>query len=230
MDEKLSIQDLSDALSRQCGITKDKSDDFVREFFELIKTSLEKDKYVRIKGLGVFKLIKVEPRESINIQAKERFEIPGYTKISFVPDISLKEAVNKPFSHFETVPLNENVVFEKMMENESRTDVSPSSPEKDFSLSILAESPKEKTINSSKIFQSRKPQVKLRINIWLTMLILLCVIALLYAMKFATPKETSPHIITLPQQDKRNMDSAFFIISPLQTDSISLQTSQTNIL
>ena len=57
-------------------------------------------------------MIEVDARESMNINTKERFEIPGYTKVSFTPDASLRDTINKPFAHFETVILNENTVFE----------------------------------------------------------------------------------------------------------------------
>lgn len=99
-------------LVSQNALTKEEADNFIREFFALIVSALDRDKYVKIKGLGVFKLIEVEARESMNINTKERFEIPGYTKVSFTPDASLRDTINKPFAHFETVILNENTVFE----------------------------------------------------------------------------------------------------------------------
>ena len=75
MNEKLNIQDLSVILAKQRGLEKEKAENFVREFFALIGEALETDKYLKIKGFGVFKLIEVESRESVNIQTKERFEI-----------------------------------------------------------------------------------------------------------------------------------------------------------
>lgn len=88
----------------------------------MIEESLEKDKYVKIRGLGTFKLINVESRESININTGERFEILGHAKISFTPETLLKEAINKPFAHFESVLLNDNVVFDDMSATDSSTD------------------------------------------------------------------------------------------------------------
>lgn len=112
MNEKLNIQDLIDLLAEKHGMSKKNADSFVKEFFQLIEEALEKDKYVKIKGLGVFKLIDVESRESINVNTGERFEIQGHTKVSFTPDSTLKDIINKPFSHFETVVLNESTVLE----------------------------------------------------------------------------------------------------------------------
>lgn len=112
MNEKLNIQDLIDLLAEKHGMSKKNADNFVKEFFVLIEESLEKDKYVKIKGLGTFKLIDVDSRESVNVNTGERFEIQGHTKVSFTPEPTLKDVINKPFSHFETVVLNDSTVLE----------------------------------------------------------------------------------------------------------------------
>lgn len=120
MNEKLNIQDLIDLLAEKHGMGKKDAESFVKEFFLLVEESLEKDKYVKIRGLGTFKLIDVESRESVNVNTGERIEIQGHTKVSFTPEPSLKEVINKPFSHFETVVLNENTVLEDtLLENEN---------------------------------------------------------------------------------------------------------------
>ena len=112
MNEKLNIQDLIDLLAEKHGMSRKNADSFVKEFFQLIEEALEKDKYVKIKGLGAFKLIDVESRESVNVNTGERFEIQGHTKVSFTPEPALKDIINKPFAHFETVVLNEGTVLE----------------------------------------------------------------------------------------------------------------------
>lgn len=120
MNEKLNIQDLIDLLAEKHGMSKKNADNFVKEFFLLIEESLEKDKYVKIKGLGTFKLIDVDSRESVNVNTGERFEIQGHTKVSFTPEPTLKDIINKPFSHFETVVLNDSTVLEDTpLDNES---------------------------------------------------------------------------------------------------------------
>ena len=130
MNEKLNIQDLIDLLAEKHGMSKKNADSFVKEFFQLIEEALEKDKYVKIKGLGAFKLIDVESRESVNVNTGERFEIQGHTKVSFTPEPALKDIINKPFAHFETVVLNEGTVLEDPVEtvaseevNEERVEV-----------------------------------------------------------------------------------------------------------
>lgn len=112
MNEKLNIQDLIEMLAEKHGMDKKDAENFVKEFFQLVEQSLEKDKYVKIRGLGTFKLIDVESRESVNVNTGERFEIQGHTKVSFTPEPSLKDVINRPFSHFETVVLNDNTVLE----------------------------------------------------------------------------------------------------------------------
>ena len=112
MNERLTIQDLIDLLAAKQGISKKDAEVFVKEFFLLIEQALEKDKNVKIKGLGTFKLIDVDSRESVNINTGERFQIKGHTKLSFSPDTSLRDTINKPFAHFETVVLNAGTVLE----------------------------------------------------------------------------------------------------------------------
>ena len=62
--------------------------------------------------MGTFKLIDVDSRESVNVNTGERFQIKGHTKVSFSPDTNLRDTINKPFAHFETVVLNENTILE----------------------------------------------------------------------------------------------------------------------
>ena len=112
MNERLTIQDLTDLLAAKHSMTKKDAEAFVKEFFLLIEQALESENTVKIKGLGTFKLIDVDSRESVNVNTGERFLIKGHTKVSFSPDANLRDTINKPFAHFETVVLNENTVLE----------------------------------------------------------------------------------------------------------------------
>ena len=130
MGERINIQNLIDLFAEKKGLSKKDAENFLKEFFALIEKALETDKYVKIKGFGTFKLIDVDSRESVNVNTGERFQIQGHTKISFTPEASLRDQINKPFSHFETVILNEGVDFEGMSvtdeisDNEDETGVS----------------------------------------------------------------------------------------------------------
>ncbi|WP_298073097.1 HU family DNA-binding protein [uncultured Bacteroides sp.] len=112
MNEKVNIQNLIELLVEKHRIAPKEAEEFVKTFFAVIEKGLEQDKYVKIKGLGTFKLIGVESRGSIDVNTGERIEIQGHTKVSFTPDSALKELINRPFGHFETVILNENTVLE----------------------------------------------------------------------------------------------------------------------
>ena len=112
MNEKITLQDLINLFSEKQGMNKKDAEVFVRTMFELIEEALATEKYVKIKGFGTFKLTEVDSRESVNVNTGERIEIQGHTKISFTPDATMKELINKPFSHFETVILNEGVELE----------------------------------------------------------------------------------------------------------------------
>lgn len=112
MNERLTIQDLTDLLAAKHSMTKKDAEAFVKEFFLLIEQALESENTVKVKGLGTFKLIDVDSRESVNVNTGERFQIKGHTKVSFSPDANLRDTINKPFAHFETVVLNENTVLE----------------------------------------------------------------------------------------------------------------------
>lgn len=112
MNEKITLQDLVELLSEKSGMTKKNADAFFRAMFDLIEEALTNEKYVKVKGLGTFKLTEVDSRESMNVNTGERIEIQGHTKISFTPDTTMKELINKPFSHFETVVLNDGVELE----------------------------------------------------------------------------------------------------------------------
>ncbi len=118
MGERINIQNLIDLLATKKGISKKDAEVFLKEMFAIIEQALQTDKYVKIKGLGTFKLIEVDSRESVNVNTGERIEIQGHTKVSFAPEAGIRDLINKPFSHFETVILNEGVVFDDVSSGE----------------------------------------------------------------------------------------------------------------
>lgn len=124
---KLTIQDLATLLVEKNGCDLADAQRFVSAIFDVIQMGVEHDKLVKVKGLGTFKVIDVEARESVSVNTGERVLINGHSKLSFTPDATMKELVNKPFSGFETVVLNEGVNFEDIktsdMENNDDADV-----------------------------------------------------------------------------------------------------------
>ena len=63
---KYTIQHLADILVKKNGLADNEAQNFVNGIFEVIKEGLETDKLVKIKGFGTFKIIDVDPRESVN--------------------------------------------------------------------------------------------------------------------------------------------------------------------
>ena len=114
MNNRLTIQDLAGLLAEYTGKDKNSSERFLREFIAVVSEGVYTDKLVKVKGIGTFKIIPVEKRESIHVNTGERFVIPEHYKFSFLPDKELRELVNKPFSFFETTELRENVDFTDM--------------------------------------------------------------------------------------------------------------------
>ena len=104
--EKISIQEIADELSAKLNITKRASEEFIKTLFGTIEEALLNGDLVKIKDFGIFKPQLLEPRKSVNIQTGEEIIIPGHTKVSFTPETSLKELVNEPFAHLESVVLD----------------------------------------------------------------------------------------------------------------------------
>ena len=112
MNEKINLQDLVNLFCEKQGLNKKEAELFVKTMFDLIEEALATEKYVKIKGFGTFKLTEVSSRESVDVNTGERIEIQGHSKVAFTPDTTMKDLINKPFSHFETVILNEGVELE----------------------------------------------------------------------------------------------------------------------
>lgn len=121
---KVSIQDVSKILLDKYGLAPAEAENFVSSIFDVIRNGLESDRLVKIKGLGTFKIIGVEARESVNVNTGERVLIDSHGKITFTPDTTMKELVNKPFSQFDTVILGEEIELEpaKPEDEESEQD------------------------------------------------------------------------------------------------------------
>ena len=105
MDKKINLSQLADLVAQAGGMSKTASEQFVKSFFDIIAQGVLADGMVKVKGLGTFKLLQMEDRESVNVNTGERFTIEGHQKISFTPDAELKDRINKPFAAFETVEI-----------------------------------------------------------------------------------------------------------------------------
>lgn len=106
-NEKISIQDLIDTISQETGFSKKKTETFLRSFQSTIEEGLEKDRLVKIKGLGSFRLTWNAPRKSVNVQTGGEYIIPGHNKVSFSPEASLRDLINEPYAHLKTTQADE---------------------------------------------------------------------------------------------------------------------------
>lgn len=118
MNNKLSLVDIAALLSERTGKDKKATEQFLREFIQVVSAGLFTDKIVKIKGLGTFKIIPVEERESVHVNTGERFIIPAHYKYSFLPDKELRDTVNAPFAFFETTEIGNDVDFSDLEESE----------------------------------------------------------------------------------------------------------------
>lgn len=101
MNNKVTFQELVDAIAEQSGKSKQFTHDFIKDLASLIHESLEKDGNINIAGLGKFELKKMDEREGYNPQTEEKITIPAHNKIDFTPYKDLRELVNAPYSHME---------------------------------------------------------------------------------------------------------------------------------
>ena len=132
MNNKLTIQELATLLSVKSGKDVYETERFIREFITVVSEGLFSDKMVKVKGLGTFKIVLVEDRESIHVNTGERILIPAHYKCSFLPDNELKELVNRPFSIFETTEIGDAASFQDMeMADDSDEDDVDSDSESD---------------------------------------------------------------------------------------------------
>lgn len=100
MNEQMTLQTLARKLAERHGLTPVEAERFVGQFFGQLTEGLRADQYVKVKGLGTFKLMTAA----------------GQQQVIFQPDATLSDGVNRPFSHFEPVALKETAHFSDLEE------------------------------------------------------------------------------------------------------------------
>lgn len=116
MNDKITLQELVELFAQKCQLEQADAALFVKEFLNLIEEALTRDKYVKVKGLGTFKLISIEARKSVDVNTGESIEIKGHARVSFIPEAGLRDLINKPFAHFQSVLLKDEVHFDDLPE------------------------------------------------------------------------------------------------------------------
>lgn len=119
---KITLQSLAEIMSEKTDRSKSSSEQFLRNFFSIIKEALSKDNIVKIKGFGTFKMVVVNARESVNVNTGKRVSISEYNKITFTPDKNLKERINRPFAQFESVLIDDEDISIINEHNDKQSD------------------------------------------------------------------------------------------------------------
>ena len=103
---RIYLDELANELAEKRDIDQKQAKLFLKALVETIQKGIADDGLVKVKGLGTFKLIDVDARESVSVNTGERVMIEGHQKLAFIPETAMKELVNRPFSIFETVILH----------------------------------------------------------------------------------------------------------------------------
>lgn len=157
--ERISIQDLAlSVLPSKRGMKKKDAERFATTLFEVVKEGLASDRVVKIKGLGTFKMIDIDARESINVNTGERVVIESHDRITFMPDSTMKEVVNRPFSQFETVVLNDDVEFDDSPVLEGESELEPEEDEMENFVQNEVTEEKQEAVEPESIPEPTEPQ------------------------------------------------------------------------
>ena len=95
MSAKMTLQQLSEVFAKSNGVPKKTSEIFVKHLFDTVEEGLLADGVVKVKGWGTFKLVDMGARESISVSTGERVLIPGYKKVTFIPEDILLDTDNE---------------------------------------------------------------------------------------------------------------------------------------
>lgn len=114
MENKLILSDIVSQVAAKSNVSEPETELFLKELFAVVTEQLSEENPVKIKDFGTFKLTPIQSRESVDVNTGEKIEIAAHNRVGFVPSTTLKGLVNKPFSHFETVLLSEDLHFENV--------------------------------------------------------------------------------------------------------------------
>ena len=104
--EKISVSEIVDLMIQNKNLTRKSTEDFVKVLLSIIEDALIEGEVVKIKGLGTFKPQWNEPRKSVDVNTGNEILIGGYNKVVFVPENDLRDLINQPFAHLESVELS----------------------------------------------------------------------------------------------------------------------------
>lgn len=154
------VNDFARELSEKYGLSLGDASDFVSAMFDVVKEELDgADSSVKIKGFGTFKVSAVGARASVDVNTGERIIIDGRNKISFTPEVLLRDRVNRPFVQFETVVLNDGVDFSEIdEESEEELDSVTETEPQEVQLSSTAPTSQPTDQSTDQPTHSEQPQ------------------------------------------------------------------------
>lgn len=112
MENKITLVDIRRHIARQTGFSEEKAGAFLQALFPTLIEGLKEERTVHMSGLGIWKLVSVEPRKSVNISTGEPIVIEGYDKVTFLPEPFLREQINEPFIGLETQAIGQDGTIE----------------------------------------------------------------------------------------------------------------------
>ena len=152
MDEKMTMPKLAQYFALQSGLTQAQAEEFIKEFFNIIIDNLSAGEMVKIKDLGIFKVVTVSARKSVDVSTGEETVIPEHRKVVFMPSKEVASLVNEPFEMFETIELSEDADLDSLeqpasfsVSDEDSRDETPLSEGAAIEESNVEESPLEES-------------------------------------------------------------------------------------
>ena len=157
MNEKLSFQNIADTLAKKSGVQKKVADTFSKAFFDTIVEALTAGETIKIKGLGTFKLVEVDDRESVNVSTGKRFVIPGYKKVAFTAEDRVVEVLNERTDNTENEVVGHTDSTDNT-DNITNTDSTDLTDNKDISAisALSARDIKEESVQSVESVRDKK--------------------------------------------------------------------------
>ncbi len=159
MNEKLSFQNIADTLAKKSGVQKKVADTFSKAFFDTIVEALTAGETIKIKGLGTFKLVEVDDRESVNVSTGKRFVIPGYKKVAFTAEDRVVEVLNERTDNTENEVVGHTDSTDNT-DNITNTDSTDLTDKKEISAlsAVSARDKKEESVKSVESVRDNKEE------------------------------------------------------------------------
>ena len=105
----------------------------------------------------------MKSRASVNVNTGERVIIGEHDRITFLPDALMKNAINKPFAHFETVEIDdESPLLDEMTPVDDVDDSQDDEQEETLEeiKDVTKEEPTEETKEEIKVAEKPAPKKK----------------------------------------------------------------------